>query len=219
MQRSAFLSLALAPIVSTLRIVALGDSLALGIGASSPANGFIFRAFLDVRKRYALARIDDFAIGGSTAADVRRLQVERLGGVPADVVIVCDGANDVVQRVSAQAFGATYRKLVADVRDAVPPAAIVCCGVPDLGMSPLFTGSDHLTMQRLSRGHDAVVREVAQHAGASFVDLYAVSLHARNDVDRFLSEDRFHPSDVGYALFADALSPVLLRAIGTRRRA
>jgi lysophospholipase L1-like esterase len=104
------------------------------------------------------------------------------------------------------------------VRKAAPRAAIVCCGVPDVGMSPLFTGNDHATMQHLSREHDATVRDVARAAAASFVDLYAVSLRAHNDVDRFLSDDRFHPSDVGYALFANALSPVLLRAIDGRRR-
>src|ERR1700682_3551699 len=61
-----------------VHIIALGDSLPFGTGASSPANGFIFRAYLRVRGAHPGSRIDSYAMGGSTAADVLRLQVPRL---------------------------------------------------------------------------------------------------------------------------------------------
>jgi lysophospholipase L1-like esterase len=196
-----------------VRIVALGDSLALGTGASAPRNAFIFRAFVRVRERHPGSRIDDYAIGGSTAADVLRLQVPRLAHVHADAVVVCVGGNDVVRRVTAEQFAATYAKLIAAVRARQPHAAIVCCGVPDVGLSPLFTGADHDAVARLSLAGDAAVRAVARRNRAAFVDLYATTLRARNEVNRFLSDDRFHPSDSGYAALAGALAPVLLRAV------
>src|ERR1700733_1254287 len=65
-----------------VHIVALGDSLALGTGASAPRNGFIFRAYLRVRALHPNSRIDSYAIGGSTARDVLRLQVPRLPPPP-----------------------------------------------------------------------------------------------------------------------------------------
>ena len=46
--------------------------------------------------------------------------------------------------------------------------------------------------------------------GAAFVDLFALT-HAVRDPQRFLSRDRFHPSDTGYAMLANALTPVLTR--------
>ncbi len=195
-----------------VHIVALGDSLALGTGASAPRNGFIFRAFLDVLARRPNSRIDSYAIGGSTVADVLRLQVPRLAGVRADVVIVCVGGNDVVRHVDAARFAATYTRLLARVRALQPHAAIVCCGVPDVGMSPLFTGFEAAAVAQLARADDAAVRTSAHRFGAAFVDLFAVTVHAHGDVGRFLSEDRFHPSDAGYRMLAAALSPVLLRA-------
>jgi lysophospholipase L1-like esterase len=61
------------------------------------------------------------------------------------------------------------------------------------------------------------VQRIARERDAAFVDLFAVTTAARGNLDRFLSEDRFHPSDFGYARLADALTPPLLRAAGRSR--
>ena len=193
-------------------IAVLGDSLALGTGASNPRNGFLFRAYLEVRERYPGSRIDSYAIGGSTAADVLRLQAPRLAHEHADVVVVCAGGNDVTHRVAPGRFAATYATLLARVRALQPRAAIVCCGVPNVGLSPLFTGTDHDEIARLARADDAAVRAAAHRAGAGFADLYTATGAARRNADAYLSDDRFHPSDAGYAVLAAVTAPVLLRA-------
>jgi lysophospholipase L1-like esterase len=195
----------------------LGDSLAFGTGASSPANGFVFRAYLRVRAAHPGSRIDSYAMGGSTAADVLRLQVPRLAHTHADIVVVCVGGNDVVRRVDAAEFAANYARIVARIRALQPHAALVLCGVPDLGSSPLFTNFDHDAVAQLARRDDAAVRALARRNGAIFVDLFAVTSRARRDVTRLLSDDRFHPSDAGHAALADALAPALLRAASARR--
>lgn len=200
-----------------MRIVTLGDSLALGTGASAPRNGFVFRAFLRVLEGRPGSRIDSYAIGGATAADVLRLQAPRLARVRADAVVVCVGGNDVVRRVGTDQFAETYARLLARVRALQPHAAIVCCGVPDVGLSPLFTGADHDAVTRLSRDDDAAIRDAAKRAGARFADLFAITVRARREANRFLSDDRFHPSDAGYAALADAFAPVLLDALANRR--
>ena len=198
------------------RIVALGDSLALGTGASSPENGFVFRAYLQLLKRYPGSRLDDLAIGGSTVADVLRLQAPRLAHAgPANVALLCVGGNDVVRRTAPAQFAATYATLVQRVRSALPAAALVLCGVPDVGLSPLFTGRDAETIARYAHEDDAAVRALARRSGARFVDLYGTTRAHRAEASRFLADDRFHPSDAGHAAFAAALAPVLLHAVGT----
>jgi lysophospholipase L1-like esterase len=198
-----------------VRIAALGDSLAFGTGASTPENGFIFRAFERVRRERPDSEIDNFAMGGSTAADVLRLQVARLRR-RFDIVIICVGGNDVVRHIDPAAFGVTYAKLVAAVRLRQPQAQIVCCGVPNVGRSPLFGGPEAGAISGLAHADDAQVRSVAMREHAGFVDLYAVTSIRHSDESRFLSDDRFHPSDEGYATFADALAPVVLRAAARR---
>jgi lysophospholipase L1-like esterase len=231
MRRSAFLSVAAAavagcarrppagPVESRLpavRLVALGDSLAMGTGASASDKGFIFQSYRRVLAERPGSRIDDLAIGGATVADVLRLQVPRLAHEAADVAIVCVGGNDVVRRTSPARFAATYGELVARLRTALPATRLIVCGVPDVALSPLFSGHDTATIARLSAADDAAVRAIAKRSGAAFADLYAVTRRDRADANRLLSDDRFHPSDAGYATFAAVLSPLVLQAARSR---
>ena len=193
-----------------VRIAVLGDSLALGTGAARADGGFIFRAYRELLAQRPDSRIDNVAIGGATAADVLRLQVARLGGAHYDVVVVCVGGNDVVHGTGATAFASTYRTLVQRIARTAPGARIVCCGVPDVSVSPIFNGERDL-IRREARDDDHAVRTIAAASGASFADLFAVTRTAR-DPERFLGRDRFHPSDIGYALLADALTPILKHA-------
>lgn len=196
------------------RVVALGDSLAVGTGASAPEKGFVFQAYLRLNQRYPGSRIDDLAMGGATVADVLRLQAPRLAReAGANAAIVCVGGNDVVRRTAPARFAATYAALVARIRTALPNAALVLCGVPDVALSPLFTGPDRDAIARLARADDAAVRALARGGRTYFVDLFGATRARRGDPARFLSDDRFHPSDAGHAAFADALAPALLRAV------
>jgi lysophospholipase L1-like esterase len=194
-----------------VRIAVLGDSLALGTGAARADGGFIFRAFRHVLAQRPGSRIDNVAIGGATTADVLRLQVARLAGTHYDIAIVCAGGNDVVHGTGAAAFAGTYRALVERLERTVPGAHIVCCGVPDVSVSPIFNG-EHDRVRREALNDDRAVRAVAAAAGASFADLFAVTSRMR-DAGRFLGRDRFHPSDAGYTLLTNALLPVLERAV------
>jgi len=235
MRRSAFLGLlaaagcahrraAIQPFRTALpgvRIVALGDSLAFGTGASSPEHAFIFRAYERLRDRRPASEIANFAMGGSTARDVLRLQVPRLAGARFDIVVICVGGNDVVHRVDPATFAQTYTRLLAAVRRVQPAARIVCCGVPNVGISPLFAGLDHAAVTQLARADDDAVRAAAHARADGFVDLFAVTSAAGGGGPRgggaAHSDDRFHPGDAGYAQMADALAPALVRAADVSR--
>jgi lysophospholipase L1-like esterase len=201
-----------APGAPAVRIVALGDSLALGTGASTPENGFIFLAYRRLLAQRPGSRIDDLAIGGATAADVLRLQIPRLAYERADVAIVCVGGNDVVRRTEPAHFATTYREVVTHLRSALPHARLIVCGVPDVALSPLFSGRDATSIARLAAADDRAVRGIAHRSGAAFADLYGLTRRDRADARTLLSDDRFHPSDAGHAAFAAVLSPLVLRA-------
>jgi lysophospholipase L1-like esterase len=227
MERSAFL-LGMATIVvrpanapvageGALRIAVLGDSLALGTGASRADGGFIFPAFRSVLAQHPGSRIDNVAIGGATVADVVRLQIDRLRGTRYTCAIVCAGGNDVVRGTPGAAFASAYATLLARLARTLPGTRIICCGVPDVSESPIFANERAQTLATAQRDNRAV-RTAARVAGAAFVDLFALT-HAVHDPQRLLSRDRFHPSDTGYAMLAGALTPVLARLLNDHRLA
>jgi len=197
-----------------VELAVLGDSLALGTGASDSSRGFAFDTYRVLDASRPGSEITNYAIGGSTVRDVLRLQVARLRERHVDCVIVCVGGNDVVRETPSAAFAASYAALMQAVRRTVPGAAIVALGVPDISISPLF--ADHAASVRaLAAADDRAARAAAREAGARYVDLAGVT-HGRIDPARFLSTDRFHPSDEGHRLIATALIPVVRDALTTR---
>lgn len=188
-----------------LRVVWLGDSTAAGLGASDADHA------VPRRVARALGRPVELtvrAVSGDRVADVVADQVGGLAALRPDVVLVSIGANDVVHLTSRSDFRSAYRELV----DAVPEdALLVVLGVPDLGAVPRFA-----VPLRWIAGHrggvlDDVSRSVAREAGALYVDIAGETGPAmRADTRRTFAADRYHPSDDGYALWADAVLEVLV---------
>lgn len=203
------------PSAPPVQLAVLGDSLAFGTGAGDTSGGFAFRLYRAIDAARPGSEITNAAIGGSTAADVLRLQVARLRERRFDVVILCVGGNDVVRDVPSAAFARSYRRLVTAVRAAAPNAALVAVGIPDVSISPLF--ADHAAaVRRLAQADDRAARNAALAAGARYVDLFALTRRAR-ETPGFLSQDRFHPSDEGHAQIAALALPVVEAALRARK--
>jgi acyl-CoA thioesterase-1 len=184
----------------------LGDSLALGTGASDSSRGFAFDVYRGLSISHPGSEITNYAIGGSTAADVLRLQVGRLRERRADYVLVCVGGNDVARGVDPRSFARSYDALLAAVRRTVP----------NVSVSPLF--ADHASaILELANEDDRAARAAAAAHGAAYVDLFAVT-NAMHDPARFLSADRFHPSDDGHAAIAAAVGAAFYRILYRRTK-
>jgi len=204
------------PSAPAVQLAVLGDSLAFGAGAGDTSGGFAFRVYRAIAGARPGSEITNAAIGGSTAADVLRLQVARLRERRFDVVILCVGGNDVVRDVPSAAFSRTYGRLVAAVRAAAPGAALVAVGVPDVSISPLF--ADHAAaIRKLAQADDRAARDAAVANGAHYIDLFALTRRAR-ETPGFLSQDRFHPSDEGHAQIAALALPVVEAALWSKRK-
>jgi acyl-CoA thioesterase-1 len=197
-----------------IAITVLGDSLALGTGASDSSRGFTFDVYHSLAITHPRSEITNYAIGGSTAADVLRLQAGRLRERNADFVIVCVGGNDVARGVDPESFARSYDALLAAVRRHAARAHLIAVGVPDVSISPLF--ADHADLiRRLAVEDDRAARAAAAKHGAAYVDLFAIT-NGMRDPATFLSADRFHPSDSGHAMIAGAALPVFRRALAHR---
>ncbi len=176
--------------------VALGDSAAQGIGASSPERGYV--GLLAERMREKTGRgvhIVNLSKSGATIRDLVDTQLPRLGQLRPEVVTVAIGGNDVRAYDSAR-FAADVERLIAAL-----PAGTLIADVPDF-----MAGSweDHA----LEGGE-----MIATGAGAN--QLRVVPLHAiqrargRSAMLTDFTADWFHPNDRGSRVWADAFWIVL----------
>lgn len=183
-----------------LQMVWLGDSTAAGVGASEADLA------LPRRVARALGRpvdVTSLAVSGARVADVVADQLPAVAELDPDVALVSIGANDVVHLTSTGRFRSTYEELVAAMPDGV---LLVLLGVPDMGAPPRMAQPLRALTGARGRQLEVVSQSVAAEAGAVYVDIAAATGPTmRSDTGRYFAADRYHPSDHGYGLWADAV--------------
>jgi lysophospholipase L1-like esterase len=102
------------PVASdAFRLVALGDSSAMGVGADRPTEGFVGRIATYVEERTGRpVHITNVSVGGATGADLLRHQLPQVDLRTADLVIVAHSA-DLTGGSGLDAYRAALETLVA----------------------------------------------------------------------------------------------------------
>ena len=170
-------------------LVAVGDSLAQGIGASHPDRGYVGLIARELAAGPGDVPIVNLSRSGARLADVLGTQLPALAAVeqPVALVVCTVGSNDLVR--SAR-LGRSRRR-VAQLLQSLPNPSVMAT-VP-------ARGSMAATM--LNR----TIRAEAGRLGVPVADVGAAldSWRGRR------AGDRFHPNDEGYRVWLEAFRPHL----------
>jgi lysophospholipase L1-like esterase len=201
---------------TSLRLAVLGDSGAAGLGAPDAAGtpGAILATALAASADRPVL-LTNTAVVGARSSDLDT-QVDRILAVRPHVAVILIGANDVTHLVPPQRSVRLLGEAVRRLRDAGVEVVVGTC--PDLGtVRPLATPLRQVA-RRMSRELAAAQALAVREAGGRPVPLAELigELFA-GDPDAFFSDDRFHPSAVGYAACAKAMLPDVLAAAGVVR--
>jgi len=200
-----------------LRLAVLGDSTTAGVGVDRAEDALPYllaRRLADAQR--SPVHVVSYGWSGARAADLVAIQLPRAleplrpgDSEPflarADVVAVVIGANDATHNTRPSRFRRDLRAALNGIRNAAPNARLVLAGIPAFrgalrGIEPLIFLADQYA--RLLR---PIGRAEAARVGAGYADLAReVPGRIRGRVDA-LSRDRFHPSVVGYAAWADVI--------------
>ena len=214
--RSGTLRMLSADRTAPLVYVALGDSTVEGIGASSPSTNYVSRLHARLRAVYPQAGVVNLGVGGATSADVIDDQLERALLLRPHLVTLSIGPNDITGRVPLEDYERNvdriFRRLTEETR-----AVVVANLLPDLAVTPRFRGQQAAPVvgPLTVRFNEALAR-VARPHGVEVVDLYAPS---RAEIPRrpeLVAADGYHPSDLGYARWAELLWTGVERRIAVR---
>jgi lysophospholipase L1-like esterase len=170
--------------------VALGDSTAQGIGASTPDQGYVGQLLVRLREREGRSwRVVNLSVTGARLPDVVRVQLPRLNdAAKPDLVTCAAGANDIIRF----GFPRAREALRVLIRGLPPGAILATC---PQGLLPRRT----LELNR-------IIRAEAPVAGLRIADVWA---HTGPPWSGKYAGDDFHPNEAGYAewcaAFADAI--------------
>lgn len=171
------------------RVIAFGDSLVEGVGASP---GRDFASLLSDRTGVPI--VNAGRRGDTTSAALARLEPAVLSRDPR-VVIVLLGGNDFLRRVPR---GETFRNLDAIVeRIRSRGAAVIVVG---------------LSLGVLTDGYGDAYEELARRRSAGLVPDILDGILGRPE----LMADQIHPNDSGHAIMADRIEPALRELLRPR---
>jgi lysophospholipase L1-like esterase len=199
------------------RVGVLGDSTVAGIGAPSPATSLAAqvaeRVARDLGRPVAAT---GYGISGARTGDISS-QAASIAGPPLDAVLVVVGSNDVTHLTPPWVLHERTVTMLRGLRRVAAGAPVVIGGIPEFSTVPALDRPLRDAAGRYAAVLRARQRAAAAEVGVPFVDI------AREASPRFLgrpesmSVDGFHPSDVGYGLWADALAPVVSAALAAGR--
>lgn len=184
--------------------VALGDSTTEGVGASSPEKSFPALVHAAICQEFKKAKYYNLGKRGARVGDVLCDQTEEAINLRPNLITISVGANDIRGRVRLKKFRDDLANLIAKLKTETN-AEIVVNNIPDFTSLP----SVHLVIRlwakiALSR-FNSIICEQAKKYRVTFVDLYSQSKLFSKNYPELVSADGFHPSDSGYALWANSL--------------
>ncbi|MFD1722254.1 SGNH/GDSL hydrolase family protein [Amnibacterium endophyticum] len=176
--------------------VALGDSAALGLGASRPERGYVGLLADEIARITGRhVRVRNLSIDGATCAVVLQDELHRVPDEPALVCTIDIGANDVWSFEPER-----FRRELGQVLAALPSGTLVA-DVPSFAPLPVAG--------RVRRMNTIVHELVAAH-GHVLVPLNATTARGGPlSALRNAAGDLFHPNDRGHARWAEAFLPPL----------
>ncbi len=181
--------------------VIIGDSTALGIGASHPANGYVGRLIAALDRETTAPdmtvtepwRVINLAQSGAKLDDGLNRQLPIASTVPTpDLVVTCLGTNDLVWGLDTNGLRGKARSLVEGAIGLGAPVdrTVACSVAGGSGRARLV----NRTIRSAAADHGVPAANPWNEPGPGAA--------AR------LASDRFHPNDVGYALMGRALGRV-----------
>lgn len=189
-----------------LRLAWLGDSTGAGIGASGAEAAVVSRVARDLGRSVELRVL---ARSGARTGDVLAEQLPRLPEIDADVVVLAVGGNDVTHLTSQPLFERQYELLLEAIRT-FQPSEIVSVGIGDFGTVPRIPEPLRSLVSWRGRALDELIRRATARYGVDYVDLYGETgpVFAVSP-GRYYARDGFHPNDLGYRVWAEAILDVL----------
>lgn len=165
--------------------LALGDSVANGIGASSPQNGYVGLIARHIQEATGRnVHVINFSVTGATTADVLRDQLPKIQDLHPDLVTLDIGANDVNKKVPED----TFIKNFSSILESLPAGKTIVSDLPTFERGP--------KQSTLINLNEVIHSEIAAHnlRLAPIFDLTSATIH---DWTTY-GADFFHPSNKGH---------------------
>jgi lysophospholipase L1-like esterase len=196
----------------SINYVALGDSTAVGVGASR-GGGYPERLASRLRNDGLAVGLINLGQSGARIRDVFTGQVKRAVAAQPTLVTLGVGTNDIWRGTTVEDFQEDLDRIARRLKQT--GAALVVVNLADMALAPVARLVPSALYEGRIEPFNAAMAEVARAHGMHLVDLYTASKEMIPHNPHFFCHDGFHPSEQGYEEWADLLLPTV-RTLASR---
>lgn len=179
---------------NAIRLVAFGDSVSQGVGASSPQYSLVGRMARYIKDQTGRpVRVENYSCSGATANHVIDEQIPKADLQAADIILLEIGANDTFKRTPEQ-----YRADIQKIVVALPLRKTIIADLPYIKIRKPYQNE-----------LEAVLRD-KEVARATVSDVF----NGIRAAWRTTAGDFFHPNNRGYQVWFDAFRPGIDEVLG-----
>ena len=184
--------------------VGIGDSTVEGVGATHPSRSYTGILFSIIKENFPKAEYHNFGKFGASSGDVIAEQLDQAIKLKPDLVTLSVGPNDINKKILPKTFGANLRLIIERLQKETG-AKIVINNIPDFSRSSAISLTHRNISKLVLSRYNNVIEKASSESDVFFIDLYTHSRVYAKHYPELLSEDKFHPSDFGYALWANTI--------------
>jgi len=188
-----------------LRILAVGDSTAAGVGVATHEEAVVARFAQALHARSGRAvHWETTGHSGATVREGHARLLPHIAESPRDLVLILFGANDTLARRSAREFAQDLAALIADLRGRVGGAAMLVSSVPPMHTFPALPRPLNSYLGARARWLDRAAAEL----GLPGVWHAPVNIAME---PLLFAADGFHPGPIGYQVWGESLAASAFR--------
>lgn len=194
-----------------LRYVAMGDSYTIGTSVSA-AESWPSQLVARVPDLQLVANL---GVNGYTSRDLIEDELPALAALRPGFMTLMIGVNDVVQGVPEQTYRANLEVILDAIVGQLTPNRVLCVATPDYTVTPQGSAFGSPEQQRVGIERvNALLGDACAAREMHFVpEIFAISKAAATDRS-LVAADGLHPSGAQYALWVDAIAPIVKEMLG-----
>lgn len=184
-------------------VLVLGDSTAVGIGATQPEESVAGR----VSNFLKADRVENYAVSGAVTSDLNEQRKNAM--LPRyRLVLIQIGGNDIIRFKPVERAGEDLRAAIRSLPDA---EKVVIISAGDVGGATLFPWPVRPFHTRLNNAYHETFARIAKEEGVTYVNFgnSPATKQINKKPEVYLSADGLHPSSEGYRLWFEEIQSSL----------
>ncbi|MBN8232983.1 SGNH/GDSL hydrolase family protein [Corallococcus macrosporus] len=190
----------------SVNYVSLGDSTAVGVGASQ-GGGYPDRLASRLRQQGLPVGHTNLGQSGARVRDVVNNALKRVIALQPTLITLGVGTNDIWRGTEVAEFQDDLDRIARRLKQT--GASMVVVNIADMALAPIAKMVPSALYEGRIEPFNAAIASVARAHGLHLVDLYEASREMIPRRPDFFCSDGFHPSAVGYDEWADLMLPVV----------